>query len=123
MKAFSWVYLSMTTLVEKEIIKGRVLVNNVTYERLKLCPNHFPIAAKGTGCTPIQMVVAQLYPFSQNLTTFLFRQLAQDLSYFYMYTKKLGKQTLQPLSLNCTFTGSLYSLWHVKILFTTQVHS
>ena len=112
----------MSTLVEKEIVKGRLLVNNVTKESLKLCPNHFPIAAEGSGCTPVQMVVAWLYPFTQNLTTFLFRQFAQDLSYFYMYTK-LGKQTLQPLSLNCTFTGSLYSLQHVKILSTTQVHS
>ena len=81
------------------------------------------MAAEGSGRTPIQMVLAGLYPFSQNLTTFLFGQFAQDLSYFYMYTKKLGKQTLQPLSLNCTFTGSLYSLQHVKILSTTPVHT
>ena len=30
MKPFSWVYLSTSSLVEKEIVKGRVHVNNVT---------------------------------------------------------------------------------------------
>ena len=73
------------------------------------------MVAEGSGRTPIQMVLAGLYPFSQNLTTFLFGQFAQDLSYFYMYTKKLGKFKL-------TFTVSLYSLQHVKILSTTQVN-
>ena len=65
------------------------------------------MVAEGSGRTPIQMVLAGLYSFSQNLTTFLFGQFAQDLSYFYMYTKKLGKQRLQPLSLN----------WHLLLVY------
>ena len=81
------------------------------------------MAAEGSGRTPVQMVLAQLYPVSQNLTNFLFRQFAQDLSYFYMYTKKLGKQTSQSVSLNCTFTGSLYSLFAEYSGISTMANS
>lgn len=71
MEPFSRVYLSMSTLVEKGIVKGRVLFDNVIQEGLELCPNHFSIATEGSGCTPVQMILAGLYPLDSLLWTFL----------------------------------------------------
>ena len=82
MEPFSWMCFIMSTPIKKGIIKGRMLVYNMTHKGLEFGPNYSSITTESSRGTPKKVVFTWLNPVGQNLTSFLFCQLAENLSYF-----------------------------------------
>ena len=62
----------MKAFIEQQVGKIRVFVDNVAHKRTEFGPDDLSISTERSSCTPVQMVLARLDPFSYRFQSFFF---------------------------------------------------